>query len=169
MTQQKSKQNQQVRRPLALERGLALYTGGNLYAARVTLESVLVNHPLCQETLTTLGALHLELGQNEPAYFYFSRALRQDAANPVLLMQVAECQRALGDLAGADETQARALAVLHAPVPAAPVEVVTAPYQDFETFLDGIELPPTALAAIPVPTRDRGTQPLWFEPWKVTA
>jgi tetratricopeptide (TPR) repeat protein len=160
MTQRQPKQN----RPLALERGLALYAGGNLHAARVTLEAVLADLPTCQEALMALGSLHLELQQADPAYFYFSRALRHDADNPVLLMQVAECQRALGDLAGADETQARALAVLNAPAP-----VVHAAYEDFEAFLDGIQLPPTALAAIPMATRDRGTQPLWHEPWKVTA
>lgn len=159
MTQKQPKPN----RPLALERGLALYAGGNLQAARVTLEAVLAELPACQEALMALGSLHLELGQADPAYFYFSRALRLDAANPVLLMQVAECQRALGDLAGADETQARALAVLHAP------KAVPAAYDDFEAFLEGIQLPPTALTAVPMAARDRGTQPLWLEPWKVTA
>ncbi|MDB5100177.1 MAG: hypothetical protein JWM80_4598 [Cyanobacteria bacterium RYN_339] len=166
MTQTKSKQTQQARRPLALERGLALYAGGNLNAARVTLEAVLVDHPACLEALNALGMLHLELTKVETAYFYFSRALRLDGGNGALLMQVSECQRALGDVAGADESYERAMRFFNAPVALPPVEVVAAPYDvdGYETFLEGIQLPMTSLTAVPM-TRDRGTQPLWMEPW----
>jgi tetratricopeptide (TPR) repeat protein len=167
MIEAQRNQTTPARRPLALERGLALYAGGNLNAARMTLETLLGEQPACLEALNALGTLHLELDQPGPAYFYFSRALRHDAANPVLLMQVSECQRALGDEAGASESYERAKAIFNKPVAPPPVEVATAPYACFETFLDGIELPPTALAAVPVSTRDRGTQPLWLEPWAV--
>ena len=162
--------NSGARRPSELDRGLVQYAAGNIEVARETLERVLVESPACLEALMALGMLHLELQSVEAAYFYFSRSLRHDPGNAVLLVNLSECQRALGDERGANETYARAMSFFHAPVALPPVEIATAPYEGpdgFETFLNGIDLPLTALTAVPMIKRDRGTQPLWMEPWQL--
>lgn len=128
-------------------RGMAAFRAGRLEDARVLLERVLLGAPDRGDVLLALGLLHLGLGEGNAAAFYFSRALRDDLKNGILLLHLAESLRLAGDDARADDAYAQAMAIFDAPRPMA------------------ISRQPTRSPCRPLRLSARGTQPLFQHPW----